>query len=73
MGKKGHDDFRHLETRPDTRLPQSRAGGLKKCWRRSPKHLGRSSRLKKLKNGEKVTDGPSGIKSRVACMLEHLD
>ena len=47
------------KTRPDTRLPQSRAGGQEQCWRRSLKHLGRSSRLKKLKNAEKVKKGPT--------------
>ena len=57
------DDLRHSihgaeETRPDTRLPQSRAGGQEQCWRRSLEHLGRSSRLKKLNNAEKVTSHP---------------
>ena len=55
------------ETRPDTRLPQSRAGG-QGPYLRSPEHLGRSSKAKKLKNAEKVkcdgrtdrqTDGPT--------------
>ena len=46
--------FALAETRPDTRLPQSRAGGQEQCWRRSLEHFGRSSRLKKLKNAEKV-------------------
>ena len=31
------------------------AGGQEQCWRRSLEHLCRSSRLKKLKNAEKVT------------------
>ena len=41
----------YVEIRPDTRLPQSRAGGQEHCW-------SRSSRLKKLKNAEKVTSHP---------------
>ena len=51
------------KTRPDTRLPQSRAGG-QGPYLRSPEHLGRSGKAKKLKNAEKVkcdgpTDGPT--------------
>ena len=42
------------KTRADIRLPQSRVGGQEQCRRRSPEHLGRSSRLKKLKNAENV-------------------
>ena len=34
-----------IETRPDTQLPQSRAGGQEQCWKRLLEHLGRSSRL----------------------------
>ena len=34
------------KTRPDTRLPKSRAGGQGPYWR-SPDHLGRSSGVKK--------------------------
>ena len=41
-------------TRPDTRLPLSYAGGQGQCFRSSLEHLGRSSRLKKLRNTEKV-------------------
>ena len=49
------------ETRLDTRLPQSRAGGQEQ-YLRSAKHLGRSSKAKNLKNAKKVkcdgrTDG----------------
>ena len=39
--------------RPDTRLPQSHAGGQEQCWRRSLGHLGRSRMLKKIKNAKK--------------------
>ena len=46
-------------TRPDTRLPQSRAGGQEQCWIRSLEHLGRSRMLKKLKNADKVKRGPT--------------
>ena len=42
------------KTRPDTRLPLSRAGGQEQCWRRSLGYLDRSRMLKKLKNTEKV-------------------
>ena len=46
-------------TRLDTRLPQSRAGG-QGPYLRSPEHLGRSGKAKKLKNAEKVKcDGPT--------------
>ena len=41
-----------IKTRPDTWLPQLRAGGQEKCWRRSLGHLGRSCMLKKLKNNK---------------------
>ena len=58
------------ETWPDTRLPQSRAGG-QGPYLRSPEHLGRSGKAKKLKKAEKVkcdgpTDGPTkrGVESR---------
>ena len=58
------------KTRPDTRLPQSRAGG-QGPYLRSLDHLGRSSKAKKLKNAKKVkcdgrTDGPTkrGVESR---------
>ena len=56
-----------LETRPDTRLPQSRAGG-QGLYLRSLNHLGRSSEAKDRKNPKKVkydgwtdgrTDGPT--------------
>ena len=43
--------------RPETQLPQSRTGGQEQCRRRSLAHLDRSSRLKKLKNDEKVLKG----------------
>ena len=50
-------------TRPDTRLPQSRAGG-QRLYLRSLYHLGRSSEAKNRKNPKKVkcdgrTDGPT--------------
>ena len=48
-----------IETRSDTRLPQSRAGGQEQCRRRSLGHLGRSRMLKNLKNAEKVKRGPT--------------
>ena len=56
-------------TRPDTRLPQSRAGG-QGPYLRSPEHLGRSSLAKKTKNAEKVKcdgriDGPTDRQSGV--------
>ena len=54
-----HEIF--LLTRPDTRLPQSRAGGQGQCWRRSLEHLGRISKLKKLINAEEVTGRPRAI------------
>ena len=55
--------LRFLETRPDTRLPQSHAGG-QGPYLRSPEHLGRSGKAKMLKNAKKVkcdgrTDGPT--------------
>ena len=56
----------YIKTRPDTRLPQSRAGG-QGPYLRSPEHLGRSGKAKKLKNAEKVKcDGPTkrGVESR---------
>ena len=42
------------KTRPDTRLPQSRAGGQGQWWKKSLGHLGGSGELKKLINAEKV-------------------
>ena len=36
-------------TRPDTRLPKSRAGG-QGLYSRSPDHLGRSSEVKEIKS-----------------------
>ena len=47
------------KTRPDARLPKSRAGGKGQCWKRSPEHLSRRSRLKKKKNAEIVKRGPT--------------
>ena len=52
-------------TRPDTRLPKSRAGG-QGPYLRSPDHLGRSSEVEKIKSLKKVkcdrpTDGQSGL------------
>ena len=49
------------ETRPDTRLPKSRAGG-QGPYLRSLDHLGRSSEVKEIKSYKKVkcdqpTDG----------------
>ena len=49
----------NTRTRPDTRLPQSHAGGQEQCRRKSQEHLGRSSRPKKLKSAEKVKRGPT--------------
>ena len=51
------------KTRPDTRLPQSRAGG-QGLYLRSLNHLGRSGEAKDCKNQKKVkcngpTDGPT--------------
>ena len=47
-------------TRPDTRLPQSRAGG-QGPYLRSLDHLGRSTEAKDRKNPKKVKcDGPTG-------------
>ena len=51
------------ETRPDTRLPKSRAGG-QGPYLRPLYHLGRSSKAKDPKNPKKVkcdgrTDGPT--------------
>ena len=51
------------KTRPDTRLPQSHAGGQGQKLR-SPDHLGRSSEAKNRKNPKKVkcdgrTDAPT--------------
>ena len=43
--------------RPDTRLPQSLAGGQGQ-WRESLGHLRGSGELKKLINAEKVTSHP---------------
>ena len=39
----------YLITRPDTRLPKSRAGG-QGPYLRSPNHLGRSSEVKEIKS-----------------------
>ena len=62
---------------PDTRLPQSRAGG-QGPYLRSAEHLGRSSKAEKLKNAKEVkcdgqtnqridqwTDRQSRVQSRV--------
>ena len=51
----------HIQTRPDTRLPQSRAGG-QGPYLRSLDHLGRSSEVKDRKSSKRVkcdgwTDG----------------
>ena len=46
--------LKNVETRPDTWLPQSSAGGQGQCWRRSIENSGKSNTLKKLKNAEKV-------------------
>ena len=40
---------RGRETRPDTRLPKSRAGG-QGPYLRSPDHVGRSSEVKEIKS-----------------------
>ena len=64
----------YIKTRPDTRLPQSRAGG-QGLFLRSLDHLGRSSEAKESKKPIKVkcdgrtdgrTDGPTkrGVESR---------
>ena len=45
--------FLLMITRPDTQLPQSRAGG-RGPYLRSVEHLGRSSKAKNLINTEKV-------------------
>ena len=42
-------DVKLEKTRPDTRLPQSRAGGQGPHLR-SPDHLGRSSEVKEIKS-----------------------
>ena len=41
---------RFRQTRPETRLPQSRAGEQEQCWRRSLQHLGRSSKFNSRKS-----------------------
>ena len=49
----------HIQTRPDTRLPQSRAGGQGQYFR-SLDHLGWSSEAKNCKTPKKVKyDGPT--------------
>ena len=50
------DNITLQQTRPDTWLPQSRAGGQRQ-WKRSLKRLGGSSELRKLKNAEKSNKG----------------
>ena len=45
-----------MSTRPDTRLPQSRAGG-QGPYLRSPEHLGRSSEAKDSKNSKEEECG----------------
>ena len=50
-----------VKTRQDTRLPKSRAGGQERCRRRSQEYFGRSSKLKKLKNAEKVKRGRTDV------------
>ena len=52
-------DFLRQKTRPDTRLPQSRAGG-QGPYLRSVEHLGRSGLARNPRNAEKVKcDGPT--------------
>ena len=43
------DGIGEEKTRPDTRLPKSRAGG-QGPYLRSPDHLGRSSEVKEIKS-----------------------
>ena len=68
-------------TRPDTRLPQSRAGG-QGLYLRSLDHLGWSSETKDRENPKKVkcdgrtdrpTDGPTkrGVESRSTRLKTH--
>ena len=71
-------DFKRI-TRPDTQLPQSRAGG-QGPYLRTVEHFGRSGIAKNPMNAKKVsrkdrrTDGPtdqqSGVLSCVACDLK---
>ena len=63
-------NVKRMRTRPDTRLPQSRACG-QGPYLRSIHHLGMSSEAKERKNPKKVkcdgpTDGPTkrGVESR---------
>ena len=64
----------HNKTRPDTRLPQSRAGG-QGPYLRSVEHLGRSGIAKNPINAEKVKcDGPTdgqtdGRTDKVGCRV----
>ena len=48
-GKKRKKGEKKKKTRPDTRLPKSRAGG-QGPYLRSPDHLGRSSEVKEIKS-----------------------
>ena len=68
MKKKYEDE----KTRPDTRLPKSRAGG-QGSYLRPLYHLGRSSKAKDRKNPKKVkcdgqTDGPTDRRT-VGCIV----
>jgi len=77
-GAEYDQELKQVLTRPDARLPQSRAGG-QGPYLRSLHHLGRSSEAKEHKNPKKVkcdrrtdqrtdrrTDGPTkrGVESR---------
>ena len=60
---KGGGQKHYIQTRPDTRLPQSRAGG-QGLYLKSLNYLGRRSEAKDCKNPKKVkcdgpTDGPT--------------
>ena len=54
-----------IVTRPDTRLPQSCAGGQGQCWRRSLGHLGRSCKLNRSPKGNTW----SAIPVALLCMI----
>ena len=60
----------HIQTRPDTRLPQSGAGG-QGPYLRSLDHLGGSSESKKHKNPKKVKcDGRTeGRTNKAGCRV----
>ena len=56
-------EFHIIKTRPDARLPQSRAGG-QGPYLRSLDHLGRSSEAKNHRNPQKVKcDGRNDIQT----------